>query len=256
MSGPKWLPFALGTLLGLAGGLYYAWLINPVEYVETAPHSLRQDFREDYLALIGAAYAGTGDLARARARLALFPELDPQTDLPDIAQQRFAAGLSDANELAELASDLARAQPGQATATRSGPTATPTSTATPRPASPTPRPSTTPGMPFTLAERQQICDPALPEPLIQVEVFDAAGEPVPGIELMIVWDAGQDHFFTGLKPELGLGYGDFSMSPEISYTLRLQDGGPPVTGLSTHACQSEDGEEYLGSWYLRFEPEP
>lgn len=253
MNGTRWVPFALGMLLGLAGGLYYTWLINPVEYVETAPDSLRQDFREDYLALIGAAYAETGDLARARARLALFPDLDQQTDLPAIAQQRFAAGLSDANALAELAADLDRPP---AAATPTGIRLTPTASATRRPASPTPRPSPTTGAPFTLADRQQLCDPAVTEPLIQVVVFDAAGEPVPGVEVLVVWDTGQDHFFTGLKPELGLGYGDFTMSAGVTYTLRLQESGPPVTDLSTHACETEDGESYLGSWRLEFEQRP
>lgn len=251
MTPPRWLPFGLGMLLGLAGGLYYAWLVNPVEYVETAPDSLRQDFREDYLALIGAAYAGTGDLIRARARLALFPDLDPQEDLPPIAQQRFAAGLGDAGGLAQLAADLVQAPAATPTPTSSS--TRPTITPSPRPATATPRPSPTQGDPFSLAEREQRCDPLLVEPLIQVEVFDAAGDPVPGVEVLVVWDAGQDHFFTGLKPELGLGYGDFSMSPEVDYTLRLADSGPPVTELSTHVCETEEGEEFLGSWYLRFD---
>lgn len=251
MSAPRWLPFGLGMLLGLAGGLYYAWLVNPVEYVETAPESLRQDFREDYLALIGAAYAGTGDLIRARARLALFPDLDPQEDLPAIAQQRFAAGLRDATGLAQLAADLEQAPARTATPTVSS--LRPTSTPSPRPATATPRPSPTPGEPFTLAERERVCDPLLVEPLIQVEVFDAAGEPVPGVEVLVVWDTGQDHFFTGLKPELGLAYGDFSMIAEVSYTLRMADSGPPVTDLSTHVCETEEGEQFLGSWYLQFE---
>lgn len=241
-------------LLGLAGGLYYAWLINPVEYVETAPDSLRADFRDDYLALIGAAYSGTGDLIRARARLALFPNLDPESDLPAIAQQRFAAGLPDANGLALLAGELAGSEQSTPVPSPSG--APPTVSPTQRPATATPRPSPTAGAPFTLAEQQLVCDPQLLETLIQVEIFDAAGDPVPGLEILIVWDSGQDHFFTGLKPELGLGYGDFGMSPGITYTLRLQDSGPPVTDLSAQDCQSDDGPDYPGSWYLRFEQQP
>ena len=39
-----WLPLLLGLGLGLAGGLFYSWIVNPVEYVETAPGSLREDF--------------------------------------------------------------------------------------------------------------------------------------------------------------------------------------------------------------------
>jgi len=46
-----------------------------------------------------------------------------------------------------------------------------------------------------------VCDASLSPPLIQVEALDAQGAPVPGAEVLIVWDEGQDHFFTGLKPE-------------------------------------------------------
>jgi hypothetical protein len=244
----------LGLALGVVAGLYYAWLVSPVEYIDTAPDSLRVDFRDDYLALIGAAYASTGDLVRARARLALFPELDPAAELSAIAQQRLAAGLTDADALAQLAADLSRAprstliptatvRPGSPTPTRRPPTATP-------------RPSATPGASFGLEARETICDPDLIEPLIQVEVFDAAGDPVPGVEVIVVWDTGQDHFFTGLKPELGVGYGDFSMTEGTSYTLQLQDSRVPVVDLSTHVCESEDGESYLGSWHLRYEQTP
>ncbi|MBI1865988.1 MAG: HD-GYP domain-containing protein, partial [Nitrospirae bacterium] len=43
------------------------------------------------------------------------------------------------------------------------------------------------------------------------------------IEIVVVWDAGEDHFFTGLKPELGQGYADFTMTEGVSYTLRLAE---------------------------------
>jgi hypothetical protein len=71
-----------------------------------------------------------------------------------------------------------------------------------------------------------------------------------------VWDAGQDHFFTGLKPELGLGYGDFTMTEGISYTLRLADSQQPVTNLSVHECEADGDESYPGSWLLQFEQSP
>lgn len=246
----------LGVALGVLGGLYYAWLVSPVEYIDTAPDSLRADFRDDYLALIGAAYASTGDLVRARARLALFPDLDPEADLSAIAQQRLAAGLTDAEALAQLAADLRRS-----------PQRTSTPTATVRPPSPTPtrrrptatataRPSATPSFRFELENREEVCDSDLTDPLIQVEVFDASGDPVSGMEVIVLWDAGQDHFFTGLKPELGVGYGDFTMTEGVRYTLQLRESLQPVTDLSTFECEGEDDQNYLGSWLLRFEQSP
>ncbi len=65
----------IGLALGLVLGLLYGWIIRPVEYVDTAPASLRQDYRADYVLMIAEAYAGEGDLELARMRLA---SLGPQ----------------------------------------------------------------------------------------------------------------------------------------------------------------------------------
>jgi hypothetical protein len=67
--------FALGAAIGLAIGMIYGWIINPVEYVDTTPGSLRGDYRTDYILMVAEAYAGDGDLDLARVRLAaLGPE--------------------------------------------------------------------------------------------------------------------------------------------------------------------------------------
>lgn len=253
----RWIFLVLGFGIGLAGGLYYAWQLNPVEYVDTAPDSLRTDFRADYLGLIASAYTSSGDLVRARTRLALFPDLDPTIELAALAQQRLAAGLADteASSLSQLASALGQGPTRTPGPTVRGTSISPTPSNTPRP-SPTRRPTATPGAAFRLTSREQVCDQLIAEPLIQVVVLDAAQEPVPGKEVIVVWDNGQDHFFTGLKPELGLGYGDFSMTEDVSYTLRLADSLQPVTNLTTHECEDEQGDSYLGSWNLQYEQSP
>jgi hypothetical protein len=67
--------FALGAVIGLAIGMIYGWIINPVEYVDTTPGSLREDYRTDYILMVAEAYAGDGDLDLAQVRLAaLGPE--------------------------------------------------------------------------------------------------------------------------------------------------------------------------------------
>jgi hypothetical protein len=250
----RWLLLILGFGIGLAGGLYYAWLVSPVEYVETAPDSLRADFRADYLGLIASAYVSGGDLVRARTRLALFPDLDTATELAALAQQRLAAGLADteASALSQLASALSQGPIRTPVPTVS---VSPTPSKTPRP-SPTRRPTATPGAAFLLTSREQICDPLLSQPLIQVVVLNAAQGSVPGQEVIVVWESGQDHFFTGLKPELGLGYGDFAMTEGVTYTLQLADSLQPVTNLAAHECEGQGDEPYLGSWLLQFEQSP
>jgi len=123
------------------------------------------------------------------------------------------------------------------------PTGTPLPTRTPTP---------TPGAPFVLLERTFVCDQKLSVPLIQVIAKDVDGQEVPSVEFIVSWDGGEEHFFTGLKPELGIGYADFSMTPGITYTLRLVDGGQPITDLTAAECESESGSRYWGSWLLVF----
>lgn len=122
-------------------------------------------------------------------------------------------------------------------------------TATPLPSR---TPTATPGAPFTLKESTFVCDQLLGQPLIQVLTQDRAGQPLPGVEVVVAWEGGEDHFFTGLKPELGLGYADFRMEPGIVYTLQLAAGGPPVQDLSPAECERESGSRYWGSWLLVF----
>ncbi len=129
------------------------------------------------------------------------------------------------------------------------PTATPAPTLTPLP---TATPSPTPGAPFVLDKQDRICDPTLKEPLIQVLASDAAGQPVPGVEVVVTWDGGETHFYTGLKADLGPGFADFTMTPGTTYTLRLGDGGQPVNGLTAEQCSQPGGSTYWGSLRLRF----
>ncbi len=51
----------MGLLLGLAGGLAYAWLISPVVYVSAGPSRLRDDYQEVYIFLVAQSYALDGD---------------------------------------------------------------------------------------------------------------------------------------------------------------------------------------------------
>ena len=75
---------------------------------------------------------------------------------------------------------------------------------------------------------------------------------MPGIEVIVVWDTGQDHFFTGLKPELGLGYGDFTMTEGVTYAVQIAGSTELVTDLSAESCIDNGVDIYLGSWLLTF----
>lgn len=123
------------------------------------------------------------------------------------------------------------------------------STATPLP---TRTPTATPGSPFVLQSNTFICDPELPNPLIQVIAADASGDPLPGQEVTITWDSGDDFFFTGLKPEIGTGYADFLMEPGLVYQVSMAAGGQSVPDITPAECETESGSRYWGTWLLVF----
>ncbi len=304
-----------GIVIGIVLGLVYAWLISPVEYVDTTPESLRPDLKEYYQVMIARAFQSTGDLQRARARLDYLAIEDPQIVLAAQSQRYLAEGASveDAETLAELAAALGEDPPDlptsppqtstptiEPTATLTPtlgdtpaptitftptavftltetsiasasvvptetitPTVTPTDapTNTPRPTTTatvtqTPIPSRTPtptlGLPYKLDEQEEICNPDLAAPLIQIYVSDSANIPVAGVEITIRWEGNVESFYTGLKPEIGPGYADYVMTPDVVYTIQIADGGELIEDLTSIECTATQGDQYWGGWLLRF----
>lgn len=276
-----------GIVLGVAFGLVYSWIISPVEYVNAAPDSLREDFKGQYIALVAAAYLSNGDLERAKARLNELGNAEFAQLVAIEAQRALAEGRpnSETSALGLLAAALGQGPTLVSTpiATTAFPTVELTNTQSPTPVIsestdtptlptestiqptnvestaeptntllPTRTSSPTPGDPFELLDMSLVCDPTRNDALIQVETQDASGEPVPGVEFIVIWDGGEDHFFTGLMPEFGLGYADFSMTPGVTYVLRIAEGGDPIPDLIAAECEGTAGERYWGSWRLIF----
>lgn len=279
-----------GLLIGAVLGLAYAWFYAPVHYVDASPASLSESYRDHYRVLISAAFLANGDLPRARARLGLLGDPDPARLLAIQAQRALAEKQPEQviNALGLLAVSLsegglpAMALPAtsaptpaitQAAAlsspTQTSPAATvpaqattsvPTLAATPTSRPPTPTPTLLPtrtatptqGAPFVLKDKSPLCDIKVREPRIIIHTLDAAGQPVPGVEIIVSWPGGEDRLFTGLKPELGLGYGDFNMLPGTGYSVHLAEGGELVQGLLSNECETRAGERFWGSWALMF----
>ncbi|HXF86436.1 MAG TPA: hypothetical protein VNK49_13715 [Anaerolineales bacterium] len=277
----------LALLAGLGLGLVYSWLISPVRVYDSEPAALRADFKDQYRTVIAAAYAATGNLPRAQARLSLLKDPNPIEALNAQAQRTLASGgsLTQADQLAALALALQTgtnllpvSTPHIENTEPSSPTFPPTFTPiptdvfftpsetpeiieTPSPEPviniPTPRPTRTPvptvGAPFALIAQDTLCDPNLPDGLLQVMVFGANRRQLPGVKIIITWETGEEQFFTGLKPELGNGYADFLMRPDTIYTVQLAAGSDIAANLVAPSCQSPSGETFLGSIKLTFQ---
>ncbi len=324
-----------GFILGLIVGLVFAWLISPVEYVDTPPSALRTDAKDQYRVMIALSYGVTGDLTRAKARLAVLDSSGKMVDgmpvdplptsaqaLAAQAQRALAEGRpqTEVQALGLLAGALGEKPPPLPSHTpTSPPSPLPSPTQTPAPAALTPSPtqvppsatnapsqtplppsptvvvevqasvtasvmptntaspsltakspieeevqahdatlavlqtpSRTPIAAYEIQSRKLVCDPSLEKSQIQIQVKDAAGNGVSGVKALIDWEDGQDTFITGLKPEIGRGYADFTMSPASVYTLRLTESGQPLPGLKPEECTTSRGKKYWGTWLLTF----
>jgi hypothetical protein len=226
---------------------------------------------------------------RAQARLSLLGDDDPIETLNAQAQRMLASGQSfeQADQVAALALALGDHGSVVPTSTKEVVTEianntnnTPTATLPPpppdvpieltetpqaietQPTQPiivesTPRPTrtplATPGTPFKLTGQATTCDPNLPDGLLQVIVSNSNRRQMAGIEIIVTWDGGEEQFFTGFKPEIGNGYADFVMNPNITYTVQLGRGSDIATGLTTPTCQTSGGETFFGGIKLTFQ---
>lgn len=64
-----------GLSLGISAGLLYGWLVEPVEYVDTTPESLREVYKVDLILMVAEVYSENADLDWVRQDLGL---LGPQ----------------------------------------------------------------------------------------------------------------------------------------------------------------------------------
>lgn len=282
MKGGLFVQILGGLAIGLALGLLIAWVIAPVEYTDTSPASMREEFKDQYRLAIASAYNATGNLERAGARLALVGDQDVLVALLSQAERMTATGNSpdSAYEIAGLYNALLAVAQVTVTETSSIPsptlekeaqptstqtpfglvltlqaTSTPGPSPTPRPTStqkPTFTPSPTQGAPFIILSRDESCDPDEPQGLLMVEVRNKKRQPIEGQEIIISWSSGEESFFTGLKPEISDGYADFQMQQNTIYSVRLASGGEPANELAAPICD-QDGEEYLGQIQLIYQ---
>lgn len=71
MSSSNIIKIILGLIAGIAIGVVYGWVIDPVEYVDVTPEVLRADYKTDYVLMVAEAYANNFDAETAARRLAM-----------------------------------------------------------------------------------------------------------------------------------------------------------------------------------------
>jgi len=77
MTSSNWIKILIAAIIGIALGLIYGWVIDPIEYTDVTPDILREDFRTDYVLMVAEAYQSEQDSETAARRLAIFGSESP-----------------------------------------------------------------------------------------------------------------------------------------------------------------------------------
>jgi hypothetical protein len=279
---PRWF-LVLGLVLGLAGGLFYAWSINPIRYIDTYPPLMHRVYRADWIRMTAFAYGADGNLERAELRLRDLPQEELRTHLEDALEYAVASGrsLPVLQRMAALAKRYGVDSPAvqiygeesvrltpRPSPTTAVPSPSPSPTLTPVPLpSPTAIPSPTPDLSPTLTatlptayrvEEQEIR--CLPQPRIAISISQEVTvtvrgrdrlevQGVPETEVWLTWAEGADRALTGFRPTVGRGYADFEIEPQETYNLYIANpaGAPLITLRSVPCAEEEPGWR---SWLL------
>ena len=104
---------AIGAVMGLALGFAAGWWLWPVQYTNTAPNVLRQDYHDDYVVMVATAYEVEGDLEQARERLKLLDPEEPAAPVIKLAERllEVSGSAEDVTHLARLAWALGATTP-------------------------------------------------------------------------------------------------------------------------------------------------
>src|SRR3989304_6198739 len=137
----------VGILFGLAIGLAYAWLIDPVELGSADPYHLDARYRDVWIVMSAEAYAADGDWTRTSVRLDWLRDPNLKQTIVALFDRVNADGPNpQARALARLAAQL-----GETTASMVVYLTTPAVTPTPRLTPISILPSLTPAAPAPTA---------------------------------------------------------------------------------------------------------
>jgi len=77
MKSNRWLFLVVALVAGIALGLTYGWVIDPVDFFDLTPDTLRADYKADYVLMVAEAYRFNPDPGIAARQLAIFGSESP-----------------------------------------------------------------------------------------------------------------------------------------------------------------------------------
>jgi hypothetical protein len=98
MNSPRilWVFIVLALVVGIVIGIAYGWYVDPVDYFNTTPDTLRADFKADYVLMTAEAFQVEQDPGLAARRLAIFGTRSASGLAADGLAYARAHGFSDA----------------------------------------------------------------------------------------------------------------------------------------------------------------
>ena len=85
----------LALLMGVGIGIAYGWYVDPVDYFDTTPDTLRSDYKADYVLMTAEAYQAEKDPGLAARRLAIFGTKSPSAIAAEGLDYARSHGFSD-----------------------------------------------------------------------------------------------------------------------------------------------------------------
>ena len=276
----RWV-LVFGIAFGILLSLGYAWVIAPVEEIDTEPYQLRLADKNHYVVAIILEYQQSGDLARAVNKLiTLRLGDDPIQSVADVACDLASTGYVDSTsglnavramktfyqlqgragcaDLLVPDIQVLDSQVLEVIVPTNTPTIPPPPSKTPTPdlgpATPTPNivPTVPPQRDFEGRIVNTFCDTQIPG-LIEVFVTQFNGDGIPGEKVRVRWEGDESIFVTGLKLERGESYADFQMEQGIGYTIDMPGLSDPLgTPLVAESCFTESGAESIRSYRIVF----
>jgi hypothetical protein len=92
-----WIFSLLALILGIGIGIAYGWYLDPVEYFDLPPDTLRADYKADYVLMTAEAYRAEQDPGLAARRLAVFGTKSPSAIAADGLTYARANGFADSD---------------------------------------------------------------------------------------------------------------------------------------------------------------
>jgi hypothetical protein len=93
----RWILIVIALIAGVGMGLAYGWYIDPIDFFDLTPDTLRADYKADYVLMTAEAFRFEQDPGLAARRLAIFGAQSPSSIAADGLDYARANGFADSD---------------------------------------------------------------------------------------------------------------------------------------------------------------